>query len=140
METREIARPIVQKMRDILLLDEHAALPAAIVEAYWRFKRLCDRIGEPMRDHDLVIVAFSEGHGEPIKHELLPPTVVELYRAKKLKLDDIVTVNWRGTPTEAFFKGVGGGGEAVVLLDGEAEERKVPPADVSVPEHALASA
>lgn len=134
METREINQETADRLRSALRLEEFAELPRKLVTGYWEIKRCCDRLSEPVTMHDLALLAYSLGYGKETAAEKAPPSVVDLWRRKQLKYDAPVVVRWRGKELNATFKGVDGSDQPIVVLDGDGEERKLPAADVWLPE------
>ena len=117
--------------------DEYAELPEKLIKAYWNLKRICDRVQDSMTISDLKHLAYGQGYGKILEREA-NPTVVEQYRAGKLKRESGVEVVWGKGTRHGSLKRVDGQGRCIVQLDGDSEERPFAGDKVKVAELATA--
>ena len=114
-------------------LKGHEGLPPKLEEKYWELKRIFDRTGTLIRAADLAIVCWQLGYGKPTVQELAPPTVVQLWRKKQIKVDEPIVAKWRNKWCDALLKGVTPNDEVVVLVIGEVDEQRLKVDDVKLP-------
>jgi hypothetical protein len=100
-------------------------IPDKVREKYWELKRVFDRAGTIVTPNDLCQMLFSIGTGKPLKKELEPPTIVDLWRQRKILRDAKVVVDYRDKKHNGVLKNVNGQNQVVVQLidDEEALER-----------------
>jgi hypothetical protein len=121
-----------QILRRCCSLGEVDVLPEKLEEEYWELKRCCDRIGVIPSHRELAMLGFLQGYGKPTKKELAPPSIVDLWKAKKVKHGDEVKVEWRNGIKPATLKGVVDREKVIVQFEGEGTEKTVPADKVSV--------
>lgn len=121
-----------QMLRRMCSLGEVDLIPEKLEEEYWEYKRCCDRIGLVISHRELATLCFLQGYGKPNKKELAPPSIVDLWKAKKVKHGDEVKVDWRNSIKLAVLKGIVDREKVIVQFDGEGTEKTVPADKVSV--------
>lgn len=129
-EEREMTEGHVAQLKQCLSIAEHEQLPEKLVEKYWEFKRIFDRVGAQLRLPDLALLGFLHGHGKPTAKEKAPPTVVDMWRKKQIKAESPVIVKWKGAEVEGVLKSVTSNDGVIVQMVGDPDERKFEVADV----------
>lgn len=130
---REIREDHAEWLRQALGLQEHESPPAKVVESYWELKRIADRLGMGLTPREIILSIWLLGHGKPTAKEEAPPTVVELYRKKQIKLEDTVEVLYRDVWMDGVLKNVTGNNELIVQPVGESDERRFTVEQVRIP-------
>ena len=123
MESHDIPAYDEACLRGLTSTSAGDPVPADIDAAYWQFKRVCDRAGVTVKPNDLAHLAIQCGYGKPTAKEASPPTVVDLWRSKKIEHGAKVEVTWRKQKKPGTLVSVSGR-EAIVQIDGDSEERK----------------
>jgi hypothetical protein len=112
--------------------DDLYPLPEKAIENYWLVKAAADRIGAPMTDQLLIMIAAMSGDlARPD-----PPRFRDLVANGEVRPGDIVCVLWRKKTVEAGFVSVMGRDKVIVSIDGN--ERAVDENTVSLREPVLA--
>lgn len=128
---REIPDNTTRLLRQACALKD-APLPDKIIAKFWELKTCADRIGYGLQLGDLVRLCVECGYGQKTASEAAGPTIAELWKAKKVKSGAAVVVHWCGKKVTARLTRVTTGGEAVVRLDNDPEERTVAVSAVSL--------
>lgn len=110
-------------LRQMCSLINGEPLPEKLVNKYWANKLVADRGGFPIRS-EFIRICVECGFGKPTEREA-NPTVVDLWRLKKVKSGDAVIVEWRGKKSPATLLSVTVTNKIRVLLDNDSEERQV---------------
>lgn len=112
-----------QVLRQLCRSVEGQLLPEAVVDFYWRFKRLRDFVqGSPIEPDLLALIVLLAQGAPPAEPEVFSlPALVE---AGAIKEGDALLVRWRNKEVEALYRELTARG-AVVLLDGETSEREI---------------
>lgn len=123
---------------------EITVIPAAVRDAYYRFRVCHDRISaSPFPTYILAWIALSAGQGEPTKAEVEQgESFLALYDRKAVKYGDKIEVEWRGKKKPAQFQGVKADRSVIYAqIDGQSEVREFSPNDAFLlkPETAGAS-
>lgn len=129
---RDIPEHHARLLNQMLGLPELAEQPAKVVDAYWELKRCGDPIDCGTTDTDLKWLLYHLGYGKRVA-KVAGPTVVELWKKKKIKAYDPVLVQWRDEEIEARIVRVKTNGEVLIELP-EGAEHSVTPDKVRVPE------
>lgn len=113
------------------------SLPEGVVEKFWEYKRIKDRVGPSMfQDFELHLICLLGGAATP-KPELdnVPLTFLELVERGDVKPSDPVVVLWRGEERAGNFLGITGRKQVKVILDNDdGKEREVSPKNVKLPQ------
>jgi hypothetical protein len=120
-------------LHQALGMQMHEVLPAKLVDKYWELKRIYDRTNVNVQQRDIAFMCWQMGFGKATEKEKQPPTVVELYRKKQLKVGETIGVKWRDKWVDATLVGVTGNDEIIAQPVGEADERRFKAEDVQVP-------
>ena len=112
-----------QVLRQLCRSVEGQLLPEAVVDFYWRFKRLRDFVqGSPIEPDLLALIVLLAQGAPPAEPEVFSlPALVEVGAIKE---GDALLVRWRNKEVEALYRELTARG-AVVLLDGETSEREI---------------
>jgi len=116
-------------LRTLAGLKEHDPLPELVEGGYWAMKRVFDRGSVRMTDQVLGMIVCMAGYGKPTEKELRPPTLVDLWRQKKVAVNAPVECTFRDQPRTGKFFGITASGKVKVILDGDpqTEEREFEP-------------
>ena len=104
-------------------------LPEKLIQNYWELKRIGDRISSAVTLQDMKWLCFGLGLGKA--HVRVTPTIVDLWKEKKVKGGDTVLVKWRGAEEEAKILRIVG---SQVQIELNGNKYKVEPQDVRVAE------
>lgn len=133
-EDRDIAGYDSGRLHQACGIGEYEPLPKGLEDKYWELKRIHDRLGAPLTDAALTLLVFLHGHGRATDKEKAPPTIVDLWRNKKVKAGDTLIATWRKEDHEATLLGINARTKGVQLQFSDGEERELPADQVRVPE------
>lgn len=119
---REIPEHQLQPMRQMCSHVGAEPLPKKLVESYWALRYCLDRVGQQPTISDLARLCVAAGFGKPTDREL-HPSVVQLYRQRKIAAGEPLLVNWRDEKVAGTLVAVDAMNRITVMVDGE--ERRV---------------
>ena len=105
-------------LRSMAKLPDLAALPQQLQDAYWELARCGNRISDGITLADLKWLCFHVGFGKAQSEPPREPSIIELWRAKRVKANAQVLVQWRGEEQSATLLRVTGTEVAVEFADG----------------------
>lgn len=103
-------------------------IPNAVVDLYWRAKRLADSASLFLDHRDLMWVALLSKHPLPSDAYSFLKTIEQ----REVEFGANVVCVWRKGKKPGVFHGVSGNDEVLVVLDGESEVRPFDPAEVTL--------
>ena len=119
------------KIRTLLMLESHEALPDPVKDSYWQHKRLWDRLGyTSLSDEMIVCVVVKAG----LNATAAPrnPWLIDALNDGSVKADSPIRVKIGHKVKPAIFKRLAQDSErARVHVEGDGEERLVRVTDVS---------
>lgn len=123
---RELPEFQEARLKQMCGLPPHKPLPKKLAEAYWPLKIVLDRIGTNRVSDDLLAkIAVEAGYGELTKREA-NPTLVDLWRTKRVKKGDAVIAKYGGKDVACKIFSVNHAGDEIgVLFEGEPNETKL---------------
>lgn len=119
------------KIRTLLLLESHEALPEAVKDSYWLHKRLWDRLGyTQLSDEMIVCVVVKAGLNATAAPR--DPWLIDALKDGSVKAESPIKVRIGNKVKPAIFKRLAQDSErARVHVEGDGEERLVRVTDVS---------
>jgi hypothetical protein len=113
------------------------SLPEGVVEKFWEYKRIKDRVGPSMfQDFELHLICLLGGAAAP-KPELdnVPLTFLELVETRRVNHGSPIVVTWRGEERLGTFLSITSRNQVKCILDNDdGKEREVSPKNVKLPQ------
>lgn len=100
-------------------------LPKQVVDLYWKTRIVADRVGYGLTIGDLTRICVDCGNGIQTPTEEAGPTVAELWKERKVKSGQEVTVEWNGRKRTGKLIRVNADGACIVMMPGIEGERSV---------------
>ena len=130
---QDINQGHVAFMQRMLGLPEDGEIPEHVLNEYMIAKRMGDRISLTLSDnHLLMILMVAKAYDKP--PEVQGPSVAELFRQKKISVDDTIQVKFRNKWRSAVILDVSPDDRCLVRFPGGAEEYKIDPDKVRIKE------
>jgi hypothetical protein len=111
-------------------------LPARVVEKYWEYKRLFDRMNTRLGPAEFARIGIECGYGEEQPVDNRKPSFAQLVKEKKVKSQAEVVVEWQNEPTRGKFVRLAADGRVVVRLGNDPQEQTVSQECVTLPKAA----
>lgn len=120
-------------MRQMCSIPSGEPLPEKLADKYWAHRYCADRISHGLDNSDLIGICVACGFGKPTAKESAGPTVVELWKSKKLSAETPVLVEWRGKKVAGKLMRVTASNQCGVLLPNDPQEKLVNVECVTLP-------
>lgn len=108
------------------------SLPQKVVDRYWQYKRLFDRVSTNLTPADFARIALDCECGGEVAADTKTPSLFELWKAKKVKNGAVLTIQWHGEKRNGVLVRANPDKTCIVKLDGEVQEHTIPAEQVAV--------
>ena len=122
---RDIPSDDSEFLHRILSLELEEPLPQRVTDAYWQFKRCCDKANIRHIPSDIAMLCYQLGYGKAVESDEKPETVVDKYRDGEMQPGTPVSVKWRHRWRDGIFRGVDAYQKAIVTIGDSPVEESV---------------